>query len=126
MKDVWFYCKVDMKPNRRLSTHYSTNKRGMLLPQLRPSSEWVTVYKDGTTELIGFLDRDGFFDKSLKLDESRKYLCLKAISMWGSGRHVFKIKEYTSNLNECYSPKSALLLSNYKKLKVRIKNNLKE
>ena len=118
-KDIWFYCKVDILLCKHLSNWYSY-KDDNLYPMLDIDSEWIAVYKDGETEDIHVILSDSVVHTRLRLDIAKKSIYIPTRNMFCKGRTSFKIQEYTSDLEECYSPKSVGLLAEYKNIKKKI------
>lgn len=139
--DVWFYCKINPVVSINQSRCCSWN--GSHLPKLYyADNEYIPVFKNGKTDWMEGVGRDGHFRIILTLDSKKRNLCyfderviVKKSDLsqrWVRGctdingdiyklkRYAFKIIEFAANLEDCYSPKSSFLLNDYKKMKGRI------
>ncbi len=138
--DVWFYCKINPVVSVNQSRCFSWN--GSHFPKLYVDNKYIPVFKNGKTDWIEGTDEGGDFIMILTLDSKKRNLCYfdeRVIvkksdlsqrwvrrctdingDVYKLKRHAFKIIEYSANSEDCYSPKSPSLLSDYKKMKDRI------
>ena len=138
--DVWFYCKINPVVSVNQSRCFSWN--GSHFPKLYVGNKYIPVFKNGKTDWIECADEGGDFIMILTLDSKKRNLCYfderiivkksdlsqrwvkRCVDINGDvyklKRHAFKIIEYAANSEDCYSPKSPSLLSDYKKMKSRI------
>ena len=137
--DVWFYCKINPVISVNQSCCFSWN--GSHFPKLYVDNEYIPVFKNGKTDWIESTDEDGDFMMILTLDSKKRNLCYfdeRVIvkksdlsqrvrqctdingDIYKLKRYAFKIIEFAANSEDCYSPKTSSLLSDYKKMKDRI------
>ncbi len=119
-KEVWFYCKTNRVCSRTPKGTWSMFN-GHIFPYVLYDSEYITVYKDGSTSKVHLYTGHRMFNISLQLDKSKKNLYAEGTNFLGlKTKIVFGITDFRSDLKQCYIPKHKTLLDEYKKIKQRI------
>lgn len=105
-KEVWFYCCVRYLDNEYFHTN---NKNDMI--RFIPTTQCVTIYKDGTTDCFGY-----YKYKAARQKNDRFIYSI----MYNNLRRMCRIIEYSStpiNNNLTNSKRIKKLLSEYKRFK---------
>lgn len=80
-KEVWFYCQTNRTCSRTPKGTWSMSN-GHIFPYVLYDSEYITVYKDGSTSKVRLYTEHKMFNISLQLDKSKKIFMQREQIFW--------------------------------------------